>query len=384
MKPRDLRCTAVTRALACILCLALAASPAAARQAPDEAPAIFADDAAIERARLSPDGRRLALIAQGADGAPVVAVVPVERAGRMSDLRQAARPISLPQGGPQPAREVRWSADGRRVLIIAGGADETAQALYAAPAPSGDQAPGEALALTPPDAQARLLALSARRPDEALVAIGRPRETHEAPVWSAWIVDLTTGRRRLAMPGGGATGFIADADLAVRLLRAPTPSGGARLELSAGLPVGEGAALVEWTRQEAARSRALGFDASGRILHAIDARGGRAQLVAIDAQTGETAPLVATGSEVTGALRTSDGVCLGAWTSDPAAPFIAIDRSVEADMRAIRAFASGEIRVVSQSGGVWLIAYERDGAPTRWALHERSGRTIRSLFSASP
>jgi len=380
---------AVTRALACIMCLALAARPAAGRQAPDEAsppaPTIFADGAAIEQAALSPDGRRIALIAQGADGAPVVAVVPIEGAGEMSALREAARPIPSPRGAP-PAREVRWAADGRRVLIIAGNDEETAQALYAAPAPGGDEAPGEARALAPLDARARLLALSARRPDEALVAIGARRGPQEAPVWSAWIVDLSTGRRRLAMPGDGAIGFIADADLAVRLLRAPTPSGGARLERAAGLRIGAGAALVEWSPEEAARSRVLGFDATGRLLHAIDARGGTARLVAIDAQTGETAPLVATGgSEVAGALRTNDGVCLGAWTRDPEAPFLAIDRSVEADMRAIRAFASGDIRVVSQSdGGVWLIAYERDGAPARWALYERSGRTIRSLFSASP
>ncbi|MFG0276014.1 MAG: LpqB family beta-propeller domain-containing protein [Phycisphaerales bacterium] len=364
-----------------LLLAACLAQPAPARQpvepvpsAPEPAqPPALSADAAVADVRLSPDGGRLAFIAPRPCAPAQVYVAPVEQP-------RAATGLGADTFG---ALEVAWSLAGDRLIVALPGAQDGARLLRSVPAPGE---PGEAIDLTDASDRARLQSRAQRRPDEALVIV----ETPAGAPPSAWVVDLTTGARRLAMrnpgavQGGVVTGYVAARDLAGRLLQVRTPEGGVRLLRPAPFIFGAMPfeAILAWTPDEAARSRALGFDATGRILYAIDARPGEPTLVALDAETGDVATLVSAGAPVTGVLRAPSGVCLGVWTSDPAAPFVAIDRAVEPDMQALRAFESGDIRIVNQraDGGVWLVAYEQGGGERVWAAYDRTSRMVRRLF----
>jgi dipeptidyl aminopeptidase/acylaminoacyl peptidase len=375
------------RAFAAIAFLVAAclAQPAPARQPAEliqpgadavQPPALPAD-AAVADVRLAPDGRRIAFIATRPGAPAQVYVAP-------ADQPRAAAGLGPDTHG---ALEVAWSLAGDRLIVALPGAPESApngaRLLRSVALPG---APGESIDLTDASDRARLQSRAQRRPDEALVIAESPPG---APP-DAWVVDVTTGARRLAMRNPGAvegdavTGYVADRDLAVRLLIARAPDGGVRLLRPAPFVFGvmPFEALVGWTPEEAARSRAIGFDSTGRILYAIDARPGEPTLVAIDADTGDVATLITAGAPVTGVLRAPSGVCMGVWTSDPAAPFVAIDRAVEPDMQAIRAFEPGDIRIVNQraDGGAWLIAYEQAGDARVWALYDRASRTARRLF----
>jgi len=366
---------------ACLVLGVIAAAPSLARQPsptelirPDDAPRpALPEGATVADARLSPDGARLALLVTRPGAPAEVFLAPV-------DQPLAATPLGAES---RAALEVAWSFAADRVIVALPGGGEASRVLRSLPVRRGA---GGAVELTPPDARARLLARSRRRPNQALVAIESPPGAQA----DAWIVDLSTGRRRLAMrapqlDGAAVTGYIADRDLAVRLVVTRTGDGAVQLRSPAPFVFGAEplAVLVEWTPDEARRSRAMGFDDSGRLLHCIDARSGEPQLVAIDADTGDAFPLVSAGAPVAGALRSPSGVCLGVWTDDPAAPFVAIDRSIEPDMQALRAFAAGDIRIVNQGAGgaVWLVAYEQDGGePPGWALYDRASRIVRRLF----
>jgi hypothetical protein len=338
---------------------------------PGDAPrATLPAGATIADARLAPDGVRLALL--------------VTRPGEPSEvfLAPADQPLAAASLGPEGrgALEIAWSFGGDRVIVALPGQGDGSRMLRSVPTRPGA---GGAIDLTPPDARARIVARSRRRPGQALVAIESPPGA--AP--DAWAVDLATGRRRLAMraptlDGAAVTGYIADRDLAVRLVVTRADSGAVRLRSPAPFVFGVEPlrTVVAWTPEQARRSRVIGFDDDGRLLHCIDARSGEPQLVAIDIETGDAVPLMSAGAPVTGVVRSPTGVCLGVWTDDPDAPFVAIDRSVEPDMQALRAFAAGDIRIVNQSadGGVWLVAYEQaGGAPPVWALFDRVTRTAR-------
>lgn len=340
---------------------------------PEGQPTLLPADIAVADVRLAPGAQRIAFIATVPGAGAEVFVAPVDqpRAG-----------VSLGEGA-RGAVEIAWSLAGDRLIVALPGETVASRMLRSVPAP---RSPGAPIDLTPPGDRARLILRSPRRPDEALVAVESPPG---APP-EAWVVNLTTGVRRLAMPnpgdvgGAAVTGYIADRDLAVRLLTARTPEGAQRLLRPAPFVFGAMPfeTLLEWAPDEATRSRAVGFDDAGRVLYALDARRGDAELVAIDADTGDAAPLVSAGAPVTGVIRAPSGACLGVWTSDPAAPFVAIDRAVEPDLQTIRAFAGGAIRIVNQSasGAVWLIAYEQESGRRLWATYDRASRTVRRLF----
>ena len=205
-------------------------------------------------AKVSRDGRRLAFLAP-VDGVMNVWTSPLEAVDQ-------ARPVTKDRVRGIPF--YIWPYNPDYILHLQDTAGDENWHLYAT-----HLATLETEDLTPfEDIHARVLALSSRHPDDVLVEINnRDRRFHDI-----YRVNMVSGESSLEFVNDiGASWFVADMDLTVRLAMLSTQDGGSQV-LQRGASSGW-RKLMDVGPDDEMTTHPIGLDSDGRTLYMVDSRG---------------------------------------------------------------------------------------------------------------
>jgi dipeptidyl aminopeptidase/acylaminoacyl peptidase len=312
--------------------------------------------------QISPDGKSIGWLAM-MDGALNVVVAPSDDVGKPKPVTHEKR--SVPWW--------RWTYRSDRILFTQDrpadkASGDESQHLYAV-----DLAKSETKDVTPVDgANAEIVALSHKRPAEALVTInGRD---HKLP--DVYLVDLTTAARKLVFKNeGGFSHFAGDDDLRLRFGLRHTPDGSSEL---ATLPQGKdpGKIVLRIPFEDTLTTRPVGFDKTGDLLYLVESMGrDTSGLFAFDTRTTTAKPLAEDPHADVGRVlfnpveRTVEAVSFEydkpTWN--------VVDASVEGDFYYLQTFGDGRLNVTSRSLDEqhWLVSYSYTDGPTLYYRYDR-------------
>ena len=308
--------------------------------------------------KISPDGQKIGWLG------PVQGVLNVWVAP--ADDVKKAQPVTQLTG--EDIHSWWWAMSSDRVIFAHDKGGDDSLHLYAV-----DLKKSETKDLTPVDGVfAELVALSPKRPKEALIAMNdRGKKTRDA-----YLVDLTTGTRKLAQTNDGAFGaWTGDDDLRVRYATRRNPDASVDM-----LQPAQG--KEKWTvfqhvgPGDALTVAPVGFDATGNTLYLKDSRNRDVSgLFAVDTKTGAATLISDNPKTDVGQIlihpvkKTVEAVSFDydrpAWK--------VVDASVEADFYYLQAFGDGSLVVTSRSLDEqhWLVGYTHDDGPTHYYRYDR-------------
>jgi hypothetical protein len=172
----------------------------------------FFDDPDLAQGRISPDGTKVSYIAP-LDGVKNVWVAPID------DISAGKAVTSDSSRG---TRQHDWAYNNKNLLYMRDqGGDENYHVI------SIDLETGDEIDLTPhEDTLGILVAGSYRYPNKYLIGMN-----DRDPKWhDVYLVDLTTGERKLVELNDGFGSYIADEDLILRIATKPTDDGGMSIQ----------------------------------------------------------------------------------------------------------------------------------------------------------
>lgn len=320
--------------------------------------------------RLSPDGRFLSFLAPK-EGVLNVWVAPVDDLG-------AAKPITADTG--RGVRWYTWAWTDEHVLYLQDeGGDENWRlfCVHVGALETRDLTPLAGV-------QARLVKLSPTRPREIVVALNdRVPEYHDL-----YRVDLGTGKRTLLLQNDGFESFLLDDDYGVRFGKKPTPDGGYVFLQREG-EAWAAEPFIAVTHEDALSTFDVGLDSSGETLYLFDSRGrDTAALVALNAQTGEASvlyedPRADVGHVLSHPVTRRVQAAAATYTRTR---WEVLDEAVRRDLAVLQGASPGDVQVHGRTrdDGLWAVSFERDDAPTQYALYDRRAGEVRPLFSTRP
>jgi dipeptidyl aminopeptidase/acylaminoacyl peptidase len=327
--------------------------------------------------QLSPDGTRLAWIAPD-NGILNVWIAPLRIASDEAVDWSAARVVT--EDTDRGIRRFAWAHDGRHLLYMQDTGGDENWRLHDVNLETMRRRD-----LTPfPGVQAQIVATSKRFPTEILVGLNRDNEQ----LHDVYRLDLLTGDLILEVKNPGFVGWLADEEMAVRAGFAPLPDGGFNLMVR-DRPQDDWRPLLDIPADDATASDIITFSADGRSLLGVTTLGANsARLVRVDIATGETEVLAEDAeADVAGVLVHPD-------TREPQivtllkdrSEYIALDSSVEADLKAIRALHPGDpvIGEREHPDSPWLIAFTNDAGPVTYFTYDPATHAGRFLFDARP
>ena len=314
--------------------------------------------------KVSPDGRRWAYLAPdegvlnvwlGPEGGP-------------------AKPLTKDRG--RGIRTFLWAEDERSILYLQDKDGDENWHLY-----QTDVETGATRDLTPyPGVQASIVATEPRFPDQILVAVN----DRDARAHDVWRYSLKDGSRTLeATNPGDAVGWLADAELKIRLCLASLPDGGTALRLR------EGAGWRDFlTCGPEDKLGAHGFAPGGESLY-VESSVGRDTAVLLEV------PLDGGPGVVLAESPDADlgGVLLHPRTYRAEAAAFETDRlrwrvldpALAGDFEAL-ATLGGDVTIHSRSDddSIWYVLVNRaDASPSFWRW-DRRARKSRFLFATRP
>ncbi len=241
---------------------------------------------------------------------------------------------------------------------------------------------GEKLDLTPyHNVSAYVQATSSKIPDKILVGMNdRNPEYHDL-----YLVNITTGERRLILRNDRFAEFLADDDLRVRLAINVTDEGIEYLE-----PDGRGSwkPFMKIDYLDSATTFPLGFDRSGNILFMSEGRGrNTAALASWNLPTGKTKILAQDPRSDLGAILvdpqnlTVQAVSFNYYRHN----WTVLDESIRQDLEYLQQLDPGDLAVPSRTvdDSFWIVGFVTDNAPCRYYLYDRNAGAARLLFSAN-
>lgn len=326
-------------------------------------------DATRERGQLSPSGDRVAFLAQR-DGVANLWVLGV---GAADDARPLSDERDLGVSG------FVWAQDG--ATLIYGVEDDAGATRLFAVAADGGSPPR---ALTPATYDARILGVTPRDPNVAVIALRAPGAVFADVVR----LSLADGERTTVYRNtGGYSDFLVDRDNRLRLAVKRLEDGGQ--EIAARNDDGSWRALFPIAFPDAMSSRLIAFESGGTSFLMLDSTDrDRTALVRVDAETGV--------KTVVGESARADVVDL--WL-DPAtnAPeafatdylrreWRALNHDAQADLDFLDQQLTGEFAVVSRSNddSRWIVTEEGPVTPARSHLYDRASRRLSLLFRHRP
>jgi dipeptidyl aminopeptidase/acylaminoacyl peptidase len=322
------------------------------------------------RPTLAPDGKRLAFLAP-LEGVLNVYVAPV------GDLA-AARAVTADKA--RGIRAYAWAENSTHLLYFQDKDGDENWRAYAV-----EVATGKTLDLTPFDkVQARLVALSHRKPNLAVMAINdRVPEAHDL-----YQVDILTGDRvLLEMNEQGFLGYGVDDDLQPRLAEVMTPDGGKNV-LKKGAKGWE--TLLSVKAEDAMTTHVAGFDEKAKNAYLVDSTGrDLAAAFSVSLADGKKR-LLAEGNraDVDGLMVHPTKRTLEAVSSTHARKsWFFLDKAVEADFQALRSqLGEGELEVASRTRDdkTWVVDLVVDNGPVKLWLYDRKAKKATFLFSTRP
>jgi dipeptidyl aminopeptidase/acylaminoacyl peptidase len=319
------------------------------------------------RARISPDGTKLALIAP-LDGVLNVWVGPAE------DL-QAIRPVT--HDTHRGVVRFFWAYTSEHLIYLQDVDGNEDHHVY-----SVNLETDEIKDLTPiAGIKARIQEVSERFPEEILVGVN-DREGHQ--LHDVYRVNIITGQRELVQHNPGFAGFITDDNYQVRLAQTFTSDGG-QVYL---MPDGQG----DWREYlqigavDAMTTGLAGFDKAGSMF-LLDSRGrNTAALKLLDLETGEETLLAENErADLSGIIAHPTEKHVQAVTFTYARrEWQILDESIRGDINYLKEVAEGEIQITSRTlnDKLWTVAFIMDHGPIQFYLYDREQQQARYLFSS--
>lgn len=323
------------------------------------------------RARLSPDGKRLAFIA------PVEGVLNVWVSE--DDRPERARPVTFDKH--RGIVNFFWAYTSRHILYTQDKNGDEDDHVYCI-----DLASGDVKDLTPiPKIAAEIENVSERFPEEIVVGIN---DRGERQYHDLYRVNILTGQRTLLQENPGLAGFLTDDDYRVRFAVNITPQAGKELLR----PAGEGRwePYLSVDPLDAMTTHFVGFDKTGGKLYLLDSRQrDTAALTVLDLATGRHQTLAEDPrADLSGVLvhpteKTVQAVSFTYTRTE----WKVLDPALEADFDYLRTVADGEIQITGRTldDRRWTVAYLMDNGPVRFYLYDRQPqRQARFLFTSNP
>jgi hypothetical protein len=213
----------------------------------------FFQNATNSGARLSPDGKQIVWLAPR-NNVPLPLLAPI-------DNLKAASPVAADT--TRPVTGVYWTADGKHLLYQQDPTGDGNQHLF-----RYDVADGKAIDLVPiKGARVDLLGIGPRKPNVVIVGMN-DRDSQWDDLYS---VDLKTGdKKRIVVNSDDISQFILDDDLVPRFGAKQAADGSG--ELVTITPKGAFEHWDAFTAEDAASTRLLGIDPTGKIVWMLDAR----------------------------------------------------------------------------------------------------------------
>ena len=323
------------------------------------------------RARISPDGRRLAFLAP-VDGVINVWVAPAD------DL-DAAKAVTADTS--RGVWDFQWAYTNRHLLYSKDNDGDEQNHIYAI-----DLESGEIRDLTPlENISAQFEGISDRHPNEILVGINdrAPHQFHDI-----YKVNLLTGERELVQQNPGFAGFMTDDDYNIRFAIKFTPQA-SQLYL---VPDEEEGwkEFLEIEPADAQTTAIIGFNKTGEKVYLLDSRDrNTAALKLLDLATGEE-ELIAENdrADISEAIvHPTEKTIQAVGFTYARREWQILDDAIAGDLAFLADVADGEFQVTSQTldNTKWTVAYIVDDGPIEFYLYHR-GETPRAefLFTSQP
>ncbi len=319
--------------------------------------------------RLSPDGRKVAYLAP-LDG---VQNIWIRTVGEEDD-----HPITEDQG--RGIYSLVWAYDNRHVAFIQDRDADENWRLY-----SVDVTTGEIRSFFPKSdvrgpMQTRLLYRCPCHPEEVMVGVNN----RDPSVFDIYRVNLNTGETRLIQRGiKDAVIWLFDSKMDLRGALRAEDDAGQTLLLRDG-PRGPFREEIRWGLIDDI-SWQEGFTPDGKGLYLRDSRGrNTSALVRYDLKTKQIELLaedpVADVSKVY--LHPGTGRAQFVTFLKDRLEYKVLDPAVEGDLRRIRASGEGDAWIIDRTPDTryWLIAYESDTKPVRYAVYDSADSSVTTLF----
>jgi len=318
------------------------------------------------RARLSPDGERIAYVA------PVDGVLNVWVGALGAD---DAAPVTHDEN--RGIFQYFWAYDGVHLMYLQDKDGDENWRLYAVNLDTGDIRD-----LTPYECvQARVVDVSKHHPNTMLVAMNQ----QDPRFHDVYRLDIPTGEMTIiARNPGNIVGWVTDFNMKVRGALAMNPEGGFDLLVRAA----EDATwqhVLTWDSVDNMTSGPVGFTKDGDSMYLMDSRGANAgRLIRYDLESGETELIAADPTyDVSDAMVHPDTYEILAVSFTRAREeWEIIDESIAPDFEAIQAIEDGEHSVVSYTDDfqTWLVAFINDDGPISYYLYDRETKESEFLF----
>ena len=363
------------RPLCCFLLLmGLALSATAFAAGPDDVPLVprkaFFGNPEKARARLSPDGKRLAFVAP-VEGVLNVWVSP-------DDDPAKAKPVTFDKH--RGVMMYSWAYTSKHIIYTQDKNGDEDDHVYSVNLESGeikDLTPIEKIAAT-------IDGVSEKFPEEILVGIN---DRGERQFHDIYRINVVTGEKKLLQENPGLAGFLTDDDYKVRFAANITPDAGQQLLKPKGDKDWE--PYITIGPLDSMTTSPAGFDKTGRKLYLIDSRGrNTAALKWIDLKD-NSEHLVAEDprADISGALvhPTEKTIQAVSFTYDRT-QWKVLDQAIQPDLDYLKTVADGEIQITGRTldDKRWTVAYLMDNGPVRFYIYDRQPeRKAKFLFTSN-
>ena len=318
--------------------------------------------------QVSPDGKRLAYLAPE-EG---VLNVWVRTLGQNDDR-------AVTRDRKRGIRNYLWAYDGSRLLYLQ---DKDGDENWHVWSVNLDD--GEIRNLTPHEgAQAHLIAVDHRHPDEVLVGLNvRDPRLHDV-----FRINLQSGESTLESENpGDVVGWLADSEFRIRAAQASRPDGGFELRARE-TSDGGWKTLVVWPADE--EGSPYGFTEDGRSIYLGSTLGSDTQeLRLLDIASGEERTLASNPEVDLGEVivhPTEHRVQAAGFNKDRLR-WQVLDQDLGPDLDFLAARKDGEVRVASRTldDSLWVVYYAQDTAPAAYYLYDRTSGELIFLFTTRP
>jgi dipeptidyl aminopeptidase/acylaminoacyl peptidase len=321
-------------------------------------------------ASLAPNGQWLSWLAPR-DGVMNIWVAPV---GNLA----AAKPLTASKD--RPIRQSFWSPDSSMVMYVQDKGGDENFLLYGI-----DIASGVERTLTPfQQTRVQIINVSPLIKDRILVGLNN-RDARWHDVHS---LELKTGKLTEIMRGDGYAGFLADANLAIRMALRPNADGGYDFFTVTNNTVDE-KPIASTTLEDSLTTQPGGFTTDGKTLYWIDSRGrNTAALIAQDVATGKTTVIgESPRADISNAMSNPRSGEVEAYAVTYLRDeWVAIDPKIGADLAWLREQLKGDVSVTTRTEDdqLWTVAVDPVVSSPSVHLFDRKQRKLTELYVSRP
>jgi dipeptidyl aminopeptidase/acylaminoacyl peptidase len=339
---------------------AITAKLAAREDATLPSRAIFFGNPDRTRVRISPDGTKIAYLANE-NGVLNVVVAKSDDPTQTTVVTHVTK---------RNVHSYEWSMDSKTIVYAV---DENGDENWWLRAASADGKNDRAL-VGQDGVRVVIEHVSPKRPGEIVVGVNR----------DLYVLDLASGNKTLLKKNDGFERFVVDDDFRVRFALLARQDGGVDVEEP------NGAAWKTFTTipmEDRVATKLVGFDKNETTLDMLDSRGrDTAAVVTLDLKTKKSTVLLDDGAADVEFLlvQPTDKTIQAAEANYDRTRWHVVDRSIQPDFDFLRTVDHGDLAITSRSldDKRWLVAYATEG-PTRYYVFDRTKQAATFLFTSN-